>query len=516
MSTLDNLEDHQIAALREHLTGNFRAFAHFYFRVMTGSKLIEVDYYNVLFDFLQDAIEHKKRRQVISISPRAGKTLIIGQMLILFAWVRNPSSQNISTGFNGDVLAESAGFIRSVMSNEDFRRVFPETQLDAKKQSVTLLGTTKAGSSHFITTSSRITGKGAGIISSKEFAGVLCLDDPLKASDMFSVLEREKANYNITNTLMSRLGRNETPFIVIMQRLGIEDPVGHLLTGGSGEDWDWLCIPAIITPDVGSEAWYQRQIDKYGYSHAKPYVYDLKRGEGRSSFWHDRKSLEALDKLKEADEYTFMTQYMQEPYSLGSSALKEEDIHTYVDVPWKEITSTFMVGDTASTTQNYSDYSVVTWWGLTRDGNLYLLDMLRGKYEVPELIEEVKNFWINNSVFDPNLPTKAPRYLALEDKASGQMLNQMFAREGKIRLKPIKRDSSSKDKFTRWLDVVPMFGKGQIRLPRNTSWFLDVKRECLGMHEKGNDTGHDDIVDTISDAGMLAFTQKPINYESWY
>ncbi len=56
------------------------------------------------------------------------------------------------------------------------------------------------------------------------------------------------------NTLESRTNSPDTPIIVIMQRLHEEDLARLVaLTGGNGEEWEHLCLPAI--QDDGSALW---------------------------------------------------------------------------------------------------------------------------------------------------------------------------------------------------------------------------------------------------------------------
>ena len=132
MSTLDHLSEQEIAILRNHLANNFEDFSKFCFKILTGQQLIFVDYYVILFKVIQRLIDQVCTRLIINIPPRAGKTLLVSIFLPLFAWVRNPSGQTILTGFNSDVLAECSGYIRTIMSDSDFQKVFPDVIIDRK------------------------------------------------------------------------------------------------------------------------------------------------------------------------------------------------------------------------------------------------------------------------------------------------------------------------------------------------------------------------------------------------
>lgn len=176
-----------------------------------------------------------------------------------------------------------------------------------------------------------------------------------------------------------------------------------------------------------------------------------------------------------------------------------------------------MVGDTAGTAQSYSDYSVFLFAALMKSGDLYVLDMLRGKWEYPELIIEIRDYWKKHSVFDMNAPNMCPKKLHIEEKSSGLFVNQQLAREGGFPLEPIPRDGTgNNDKFSRFLASVPYYKQGKVFLPKEHEGYLDMKREIVGMNEFGNDAGHDDIVDTLTDACTLAFSSAPaMDYTNW-
>jgi len=529
MSYISQLDQHEVDVMREHLEGNFEAFSYFCFKIMTGNKLLHVDYYVILFATIQRLIDQESNRMIINIPPRAGKTLLISVFLPLFAWVRNPSSQTILTGFNSDVLAECSGYIRTIMSDPDFQRVFPDVVIDNNKKSVERLGTMSAGVLHAIPTTGKMTGKGAGALV-EGFAGLMSIDDVIKPDDANSPTERDKINNRFSNTLLSRLNVESTPLVIIMQRLHADDLCGYLMKGGSHDVYEWLNIPGIITKETGSKEWYQQQIEEFGYSHVKPILYSLADSKDReweerefegkkqliSSFWSIRKTVDTLMGLCSKDAYTFYSQYQGKPVSKGRSALQADHLTYYGEYNHKDIRYTFMTGDTASTKQTYSDPSVICWWAVTKSNQLMLLDCMIGKWEVPELIVAVRDFWKKYKVFNRAQPTMSPRAMYLEDKSSGLFLNQQFIKDGSVSVKPVPRDgTAANDKFSRFLNTIPYFEAGRILLPRNHEHREYIVRELLGQSEFGSATGHDDVADNVSDAVAVAFAQQQMTYESW-
>jgi len=529
MSMITSMDAHEVDALREYLLTDFEQFSNFCFKIMTGQKMLYVDYYAVLFEAIQRMIDQESTRMIINIPPRAGKTLIISICLPLFAWCRNPSGQTILTGFNSDVLSECSGYIRTIMSDPDFIRVFPDLILDKNKKSVEKLGTMSAGVLHAIPTTGKMTGKGCGALV-EGFAGLMAIDDVIKPDDANSPTERDKINNRFSNTLLSRLATETTPLCIIMQRLHEDDLCGYLMKGGSSDTYDWLNIPGIVTPDSGSEEWYNKQIEEFGYTNVRPILYSLPEGENReyreamfegkmqlvSSFWHIRKTVETLLGLCEKDAYTFYSQYMGKPIGKGKSAMSMDYVRTYESIDEFNIKYTFMTSDTASTTQTYSDYTVACLWGVSFCGKLILMDVIIDKWEVPDLIIAIREFWRKHNKFIPARPTWKPVGFYIEDKSSGLFLNQQFLKDGTVTVRPVPRDgTSNNDKFSRFLNTIPYFKTGKIILPRNHEHYNYILRELLGQSDLGSSTGHDDFADNVSDAVAVAFAQQQMSYEAW-
>ena len=369
-------------------------------------------------------------------------------------------------------------------------------------------------------------GKGAGTLL-PDFAGFMSIDDVIKPDDAGSPAERNKINNRYTNTLVSRLATETTPLVIIMQRLHPEDLCGFLMKGGSADRFVWLNIPGIIhdgsvTARTGSAEWYQAQIDEFDYTNVTPILYDLERKPeefnslGDASFWPIRKDIATLYGMKDKDPYTFYSQYMGMPRSKGKSALSNDLLRYYDTLDGFRFKYTFLTADTASTSKSYSDFSVMCYWGVTTQGELVLIDVHLGKWEVPELIIEVRNFWKKHNVFDYDNPTMCPRGLYMEDKSSGLFLNQQFLRDGTVTVKPVPRDGTpSNDKFGRFMNTVPYFAQGRVILPRDHEHIAHCRREILGMTNEGSDTGHDDFADNVSDACNVAFDLAQMSYEDW-
>ena len=219
--------------------------------------------------------------------------------------------------------------------------------------------------------------------------------------------------------------------------------------------------------------------------------------------------------MRDASPYTFWSQYMGDPTAVGTGLIQEEWLQYYDELPVKDIIKTYMTADTASTSKDYSDYSVICLWHETRDKHLYLGDVTLGKWETPELRSEIIRFWNEKNVLDIRYPCLIPTAMYMENKASGQYLNQQFARDGNIRLLPIPRDKSSGDKVARFLNTVTHFAQGKIHFPKEHEHLHHVVREVISMTGEGSGTGHDDVCDNVSDACVITYGTQSANYLAW-
>lgn len=525
---IDTISVDDCTKIREYLLTSFEEFSKWCFWIQMGFKFQMQDFHSNVFQVCQDIVDGKRDRVIVCIPPRHSKTQILSIFLPLYSFCYNANSHNIITSYADDVVQESSGYIRTIMTDPLFQKVFPKVRIDPNKRSLERWGTTKQGVMHAVPTGGKMTGKGAGLLI-PEYAGVFVVDDVIKPKDAYSNTVRTEINDRYDNTFMSRLANDgeingdegevivcsRTPIAIIMQRVHDEDLVGYLLRGGSTDVYDWLNMPAIITPETGSKEWYEQIIKKQAYTHAKPILFDLKRTSPKSALWAARKSLASLEAMEKATPYTFNSQYMGDPSAKGSGVIQDEWWTEYDELDKKNIKYTFMTADTASTTKTYSDYSVICYWGVTKDNKLILIDIELGKWETPELSLVIKKFWEKHKKLDMRFPKMMPRALYMEDKSSGQFLNQQFAREGKINLKPVPRDKSGNDKIARFMNTAPYFAQGRILVPANHKHMNHVTREVLSMTGQGSGTGHDDVCDNFSDAVVIAFTGNKMDYSGW-
>ncbi len=295
-------------------------------------------------------------------------------------------------------------------------------------------------------------------IPQKGFGGALIIDDFLKADNYKSAVEKENCIDIYMNTLKSRLNNPETPIIIIAQRLAKDDLIGWI-EENEPNDWDFFVLPTL--------------------------------DENEKSIWEEKMPTQKLIKIREMNPYLFYSQYQQSPIILGGSVIKREWFKFYPvnqDIRYKRI---IITGDTAMKISEHNDYSVFGVWGLTDNGKLRLLDLLRGKWEAPDLKRQVVSLWNRWQTDQYNYA----RALYIEDKASGTGLIQGLKATTGIPVLPLVAD---KDKLTRVESCLPYIEAGLVELPDSSTYTFvpQFLSECESF-TRNDSHMHDDQVDVM-------------------
>lgn len=457
---------------REWARRSTLGFARYFFPAREGMEFIDGPHHAVIGRVLDDVLAGKRHRVIITLPPGYTKTEAAVVNFIARGFAINPAARFIHATFSDDLARENSDKIKSLIELPEF----------AELQTVTIKTDTKAkdrwktdqgGGMLAKAAGGPITGFRAGYMDNTAFTGALVIDDPLKPDDAFSPTKRAAINRRATNTFRSRLAHERVPVVVIMQRLHSDDFVGHLLTGGTGEIWDHLDLPVII--DRSAE--YPKE-----WTHGRPITHDLPDGP----LWPAKQDAAEIEVIR-ADAYTFASQYMQRPVSIEGAMFDMAGVQWFKMADMPEVEYYRMYADTALKTGERNDYSVFELWAKFKNGGAGLVDMVRGKWEAPELETTAKAFWDKHK-------GKIVRGMKVEDKASGTGLIQSLKRQG-IPIEPIQRE---RDKYMRGMDAAPWVATGQVWLPSDAPFTEALRYEMQTFDGLG--TGHDDQIDPMMDA----------------
>ena len=399
------------------------------------------------------------RRLIINVPPRSLKSLAVSVAFPAWLLGHNSAKEIICASYGQDLSDKFAGDCRNVMTSDWYGRLFGP-RLAAGRASLADLRTLRGGGRYATSVAGPLTGRGGDLI---------LIDDPLKPDQALSEVERHNVNHWFDHTVMSRLNDKEQgAIVIIMQRLHLDDLVGHVVEQGG---WEVVSLPAIAEQE---ETFVYAS--PLGQKHVMRQVGDLLHPA--------RESRETLQVLRATlGEYHFAGQYQQSPVPLGGGLVKHDWIRYYepYDLP-AEFDQIMQSWDTANKETELSDFSVCTTWGIHGDVR-YLLHVLRRRMNFPDLKRAVGDL----------VREHRPAVVLIEDKASGTQLIQELRNNGISSIKEVKSEGS---KVMRMHAQTSAFEGGFVRLPRQAPW-LDTYVTELTTFPKGR---HDDQVDSTAQA----------------
>ncbi|WP_243288760.1 phage terminase large subunit [Geothrix terrae] len=404
--------------------------------------------HNWHLDLIADQLEACRRREIrrliINVPPRSMKSILASVAFPAFWLGHDPSAQILCASYGQDLAEKLSLDCRQVIGSDWFRAIFP-TRLSRTRNAAHEFITTANGSRMATSVGGVVTGRGADLI---------IIDDPLKPEEAVSDLQRQKVNDWYDSTLFSRLNsKDQGVIVVIMQRLHLNDLVGHLAERGG---WEVLSLPAIAE---GPEEWHFRTMQG-------PQCHMRTPGD---LLHPERESQAVLNELRSnLGEYDFASQYQQSPVPKGGALVKENWLMVYDPLQQPEHFDQMILSwDTANKPSEFADFSVCTAWGV-KGKAIYLVDVLRKKLDYPGLKQAVKE------MSERWRPTK----VLIEDKASGTQLVQELFSEGVSGVEGVKPEG---DKIMRMHAQTGFFEQGRVYLPSQAPWLEDYRKELLSF-----------------------------------
>lgn len=399
------------------------------------------------------------RRLIVNVPPRSGKSLIVTVAFTAWLLGRNPRLRIICTSYSADLAQTHAAAFRAIVASIWFQQSFPAFRIrrggDRKLETIT----TERGYRFAVSISGPVLGRGADLIIG---------DDAMSPDATFSeaVRRREMGFWNTAHR--TRLNdKRKGAIILISQRLHEDDLIGQVQQTG---DWHRLIMPAIASETM-----------RYRIGPSADDVYARRAGEVLDA---EREPREVLDEMRRAvGSMTFAAMYLQDPVPPDGNVIRREWLK-YFDREPEPSSFKYSVAswDTASTLDATSSYSVGLLWGWDGE-NYYLLELIRGRWETPEL---------RNMILECNRAWQ-PDETLIEDTELGRSLQQDIRRTNGIRVHLLR---PRYDKRARLLAQSARFESGQVWIPSSESWTHDYVSELLSFPFGRSD----DQVDATSQA----------------
>ena len=523
----DNLDFPARVALKSKSEKSFLNFTRLWFEMLQGDRLLVNWHHKMMASKIDDLVAGrlKPRNLIINVPPGGTKTEFVSvhlpayiNMLVQTEKLRKFRNLNIS--FADTLVKRNSRRTRDIIASPEYQSLWPcQFGVNQAEEWEVVNGRGRTvGQTVSRSSGGQITGGRAGY-PGPDFSGFVCLDDYNKPEDMFSGTKRENANRLLVNTIRSRRGDKSkdhpTPFVSIQQRLHTDDATGFMLAGGMGMDFHHVTIPALVSEeyiDSLPEPW--RSLCWFAVKNTESVVVG---GVRYWSYWPVNEYVGDLMRLWERDEYTFLSQYMQRPRALTGGLIDTDWFKRYTHLP--QLTHRAVYVDTHSgKVEDFNDYTVFTLVGMGIDGNLYIIDSVRGKWDPEDLLKTAIELWEKWRPFDRKRPAPL-RHMGIEDKQAGQGLITTLKKRKALPVLEIPR-GAGQNKLIRCLNTVPQIKTGTVFIPAlltddgqridqvyyadgtvaaRTDWVMPALAECADFSA---DDSHknDDILDTFMDA----------------
>ena len=417
-----------------------------------------------LSKIFQDVIEGKKKRVIINIAPRMGKSEFSSYLFPAY-FLGNFPNKKIIMGTHTAGLSEDFGRrVRNLLDDEQYHELFPQTIIADDQKAAGKWSTSAGGQYYAAGVGGALAGRGADLF---------VIDDPHSEQDVKanSRLAFDTAWSWFQTGPLQRLMPGGA-IIVIMTRWGLLDLTGRLIqyqiNNPDSPRWEIVELPAILHEGE----------------------------ENEKSLWPEQWPLEALKSAKSSmDPRYWNAQYMQRPTSDNAAivARKQWRIWPSDNPPMCEYI--IQSWDTAFETKNSADYSACTTWGVFYNeeendkAQIILLDAFKDRMAFPEL----------KQVALKHYKEWEPDAFIVEKKAAGAPLIQELRNMGIFVQET--NPSRGNDKMVRLNAVADLFASGVVWAP-DTRWAREVIEEVASFPNGEND----DFVDTTSQA-LLRFRQ---------
>ncbi|EPY4576210.1 phage terminase large subunit [Klebsiella pneumoniae] len=529
----DDLSFPERVIIRSKSTKSFLNFTRIWFELIQGDRLLVNWHHRLMASKIDDLLAGRlvPRNLIINIPPGGTKTEFFSihfpaYVNALVQEKRLKRFRNLNISFADTLVKRNSRRTRDIIASREYQDFWPcsfgvnqAEEWEIKDERGRSIGQTVSRSSN-----GQITG-GRGGYYGPEFSGMVMLDDYNKPVDMLSESRRKSANTLLVNTIRSRRGdkskEHPTPFVSIQQRLHTDDATGFMLAGGMGVPFHHVAIPAMIDEK------YIQSLDEPWRSLCWETVKDTDSvvvgGVRYWSYWPQMEDVNDLLQLWEKDRYTFLSQYQQNPMALTGGIIDTSWFRTYTTLP--KLTHRAVYVDTNSgKVEDWLDYTVFTLAGMGVDGNLYIIDVVRGRWDPEDLLNKAEEVW-EKWRLSGSMRVMPLRHMAIEEKQAGQGLITTLKKRSQtpgqlaIPVREIPR-GTGQNKLVRCLNVIPQIKTGKVFVPAthtddgqklssifyedgtvagSTDWVLTAMTECAAF-SADDSHDNDDILDTWMDA----------------
>lgn len=415
-----------------------------------------------LEQFSRDVVDQKSPRLMLFMPPRHGKSTLASVSFPAWHLGRNPEHEFISCSYSGSLAMGFSRKVRQVLREPTYKAVF-KTRLDPDSQSAEAWLTTAGGGFVAAGVGGGITGKGAH---------VLVIDDPVKNREDAESQNNRDANWDwYTSTAYTRLAPGGG-VLVILTRWHDDDLAGRLLKSAlqGGDEWEVVRYPAIAEEDEEFR----------------------KAGE---ALHPERYSVEALRRIEKAvGPRDWSALYQQNPVADDGQYFTRSMVNYYdpEDID-EDAMRYYCAWDLAIGKNDRNDYSVGVVVGINENDDMFVMDVVRGRFDGFELVERILDLY---EQWKPSIIGIEKGHIEM---ALGPFLEKRVRERGLFEAYFKDLKTGRRDKEARARAIQGRMQQGKVYFPRDAAFSGPLIAELLRFP---NGT-HDDQVDALSWIGLM-------------
>lgn len=420
---------------------------------------------DALCDHLEATLDGRIRNLLITMPPRAMKSLTISVFFPAWAWITRPELRFLYASYAQALSTEHSQLTRMVIESDWYQARWGDRFRLADDDNLkTRFSNTHRGQRIATSVGASVTGFGGDVV---------IADDPHNVQQAESDAVRQSAVDWWNRAMSTRLNNPATGVrIVVMQRVHEADVAGAVKETGR---YDHLNLPMEYEPDAAN-------VTAIGWR-------DPRTVDGELLWPSHMDAAFVADKKLDLGSYAYAGQYQQRPAPVEGGILKAHWFGRYI-APQTHYYSMIQAWDTAFKTTDGADTSACVTIGVGGQG-MDVLDVFAAKMEFPDLERAVQTQHMVWSHRYPGLPFS----VLIEDKASGQSLVQSAKRwaGSTINVIPVPVPAGM-DKVRRVHEISPVVEAGRVRVPVNAPWLDDAMHEWTTFPM----ARHDDRTDALA------------------
>jgi len=421
--------------------------------------------------FSEQVARKEGPRLMLFMPPRSGKSELASRNFPAWHLGNYPEHEVIATSYASSLALKFSRKVRSMVRDPAYGRIFPKVHIDTDSQSAENWLLQEGGGYMAAGVSGPLTGNGMHI-------GII--DDPVKnREEAESETVREGIKEWYTSTFYTRLAPG-AGVLIILTRWHDDDLAGWLLEEEKrgGDVWDVVRYPAIADHDE----MYRRE------------------GEALHPERYDEK---AFAKIRRAiGERDWRALYQQTPTATDGDYFKRDNFKKYslANRPDLKDLAIYQAWDMAIGQKQDNDYTVGVTVGIDREGAIWVLDLVRGKWDGLQIVNKMLDKY---KQFTPQVVGWEKGHISM---SLTPLLNIRIRERNLYGCTVEDLPPGRADKVARARAIQGRMRQGMVYFPEYEQWYEGLQDEMLRFPDGKND----DQVDALAWIGKMMEMFVPI------